>query len=318
MAQRREFEFIDYPTLTDVKLFLVDIHYRNMHMHKEFELFEVMRGRMEIFCQSSSHVLSAGDFCLLNPRQAHEIHALSQEPVRIMPLQVSPNFWARYYPQISNVEFDCLYLNPYLGDSLAELRRRYLLVGRAYLLREPYYELSCSSEINQIMRILLKHLPWHYLTQTEKEAKKGHSSRISRIMAYIEAHFTEKLLLRDLCEQEGLSLHYMSHYFTKHFGMSFQEYLNLLRFQRAKLLAERSDMKLTDIALSSGFSDTRYLNSAFERYMGCDVQSFRASRSAQEPPRAELSGSADQRFLDERETRAFLAEYGDIPANPSK
>ena len=92
---RREFEFVSYNVLSDVKLFFVDIAFRNMHMHKEFELFRVFSGEVDVNCQNESYHLAEGDFALLNPRCAHEMHARSATPVRILPLQVSPSFWAR-------------------------------------------------------------------------------------------------------------------------------------------------------------------------------------------------------------------------------
>lgn len=303
----REYEVIEHPALSDVKMFLVDIQYRNMHMHREFELFQVIEGRMEINSRGATHIIGEGEFCLLNPRQGHEMHSVLAGPVRIMPLQVAPNFWARPYPQLSNVEFDTLAITESLGDSLETVRQHYFEAGRAYLLQEPYYELTCSAQINLIMKLLLERVPWHYLTENEKEQKKGLSTRIGRIIQHIETNYTQKLLLKDICAEEGLSLHYMSHYFSKHFNMSFQEYVKLLRFQRAKLLAERTDMKLTDIALSSGFSDIRYLNSAFQEFLGMGLADYRAQLNGQRPRRPlPQSGDAVQHFLSDQETRAFF------------
>ena len=157
------------------------------------------------------------------------------------------------------------------------------------------------------MKLLLEKVPWHYLTESEKEQKKGLSTRIGRIIQHIETHYTQKLLLRDICEREGLSLHYLSHYFTRHFNMSFQDYIKLLRFQRAKLLAERTDMKLTDIALSSGFSDIRYLNRAFNEFLGMGLVAYRAQMNGHLPRRSlPQGGDAVQHFLSDQETRAFF------------
>ena len=135
---RREFEFVSYNVLSDVKLFFVDIAFRNMHMHKEFELFRVFSGEVDVNCQNESYHLAEGEFALLNPRCAHEMHARSATPVRILPLQVSPSFWARFYPQISNVEFDAVTIGSCLGDVKKELNRHYIGAARAYIEKEPY------------------------------------------------------------------------------------------------------------------------------------------------------------------------------------
>lgn len=306
---RREFEFIDYNVLSDVKLFFVDIAFRNMHMHKEFELFRVFSGEVDVNCRNESYRLREGDFALLNPRCAHEMHARSEEPVRILPLQVSPSFWARFYPQISNVEFDTVLIDSCLGDMKDTLTRHYIAAARAYIEKEPYYELRCAAEINRVMEILLSRVPWHYLTEQQKEVKRGQATRLGRIINHIERHYTEKLLLKDLCELEGLSLHYLSRYLSSQLGMSFQDYLTMLRYRRARLLLERTDMKLADIAYSSGFSDIRYLNQVFTDAHGCLPEEYRENFSLRSA-HAELDDEgAVQRFLDEQESRAYLNRW---------
>lgn len=303
---RREFEFIQYNVLSDVKLFFVDIAFRNMHMHKEFELFCVFSGEVDVNCQNESFRLREGDFALLNPRCAHEMHARSETPVRILPLQVSPSFWSRFYPQISNVEFDVVKIDEHLGDQKESLMRHYIAAARAYIDKEPYYELRCAAEINRVMEILLSRVPWHYLTEQQKEVKRGKALRLGRIINYIEVHYTEKLLLKDLCEMEGLSLHYLSRYLTSQLGMSFQDYLTMLRYRRARLLLERTDMKLADIAFSSGFSDIRYLNQVFQQAHDCTAEEYRNRFSLGAVPVGPDDEGALQQFLDEKESRVYL------------
>lgn len=310
-VNKREFEFINHNVITDVRLFFVDITFRNMHMHKEFELFRVFSGEVDMICRNESYHLREGDFALLNPRFAHEMHSLSETPVRIMPLQVSPSFWTRYYPQMANVEFDAVTIDSCLGDQQERLMRHYISVARAYIEKEPFYELRCAAEINILMEILLSRVPWHYLTEKQKEIKRGLTLRLGRIINYIEVNYTNKLLLKDLCEMEGLSLHYLSRYFTAQLGMSFQEYLTMLRYRRARLLLERTDIKLADIACSSGFSDVRYFNRIFMQINGCMPQAYRDLCLRDKPAQTESMESEDavQRFLDESESRAYLRQW---------
>ncbi len=309
--KNREFEFVSHNVITDVQLFFVDIAFRNMHMHKEFELFRVFAGEMDIICQNESFHLLEGDFALLNPRSAHEMHALGDTRVRIMPLQISPSFWARFYPQMSNVEFDTVNINRCLGDQKERLLRHYISVASAYLEKKPYYELRCAAEINGVMEILLNLVPWHYLSEKQKDMKRTLTLRLGRIINYIEVNYTDKLLLKDLCEMEGLSLHYLSRYFSAQLGMNFQNYLMMLRYRRARLLLERTDLKPSDIAFSSGFSDMRYLNHVFMKLHGCTPQAYRDLYLNSGPAKPGSLGEDDavQRILDEDESRAYLHRW---------
>ncbi len=315
---RREFEFISHNVITDVQLFFVDITFRNMHMHKEFELFRVFSGELDMICRNESYRLREGDFALLNPRCAHEMHTLGDMPVRILPLQVSPSFWTRFYPQMANVEFDAVAIDSCLGDRRDSLMRHYISVAGAYMDKEPYYELRCAAELNILMEILLSRVPWHYLTEKQKESKRDMTLRLGRIINYIEVNYTNKLLLKDLCDREGLSLHYLSRYFAAHFGMSFQDYLTMLRYRRARLLLERTDMKPADIAYSSGFSDIRYFTRVFMHIHGCAPQAYRENLLRGNPVKAGGTKGDDavQRFLDESESRDYLRQW--LAAHPNR
>lgn len=307
----KEYELVDYTVLRDVKLFFVDIVHRSMHMHKEFELFYMFSGSMDISCQNTVYRLAQGEFVLFNPRVVHEFRAVGDRPARILPLQVSPSFWSRYYPQISNVEFDLIRITDSLGSRREELLRHYIQAAFFYIKKPPYHELRCAAEVNRVMQILLETVPWHYLTEKEKELKRGFSSRFARIMKYIEENYTGKLLLSDLCRQEGLSLSYLSRFFTSHLGLTFQQYVTRLRFERAKFLLERSDMKLTDIAYSSGFSDIRYMNKVFVAAYGYPAEIYRHGHPHDEENYFDRSSPGDsvQRFPDEAESLAFLNEW---------
>ncbi len=316
--KNREFEFVSHNVITDVQLFFVDIAFRKMHMHKEFELFRVFSGEMDIICQNESLRLCEGDFALLNPRSAHEMHALGDHSVRIMPLQISPSFWARFYPQMSNVEFDTVNIGSHLGEHKERLMRHYISIASALLEKGPDYELRCAAEINLLMEILLNRVPWYYLSEKQKDMKRSLTLRLGRIINYIEVNYTDKLLLKNLCEMEGISLHYLSHYFTAQIGMNFQNYLTMLRYRRARLLLERTDIKPADIAYSSGFSDIRYLNRVFMKLHGCTPQAYRELflNSSLASPNSLGDDDSVQRILNETECRAYLHRW--LVSHPDK
>ena len=98
-------------------------------------------------------------------------------------------------------------------------------------------------------------------------------------MAYIDAHFTEKILLTDIAEEEHLSLNYLSHFFKDMIGMSFQQYVALLRFDRARRLVEHTSMSITTICMECGFSDYRYLNNIYKKQLGYTPIEYRNSHA---------------------------------------
>lgn len=57
--------------------------------------------------------------------------------------------------------------------------------------------------------------------------------------------------------------------------MTFQEYLNNIRFEKALVLMESTKMTLMDISLSSGFSDLKYMTKICLQRFGCPPKEYR-------------------------------------------
>lgn len=76
--------------------------------------------------------------------------------------------------------------------------------------------------------------------------------------------------------------------------MSFQEYLKRKRFEEAGKLLLTTGRRLTDIALSCGFSDLRYMNEAFKELAGMSPRDYRRGAALpKEKGTALPSGNAD-------------------------
>ncbi|HBA50752.1 MAG TPA: hypothetical protein DCZ91_23735 [Lachnospiraceae bacterium] len=70
-------------------------------------------------------------------------------------------------------------------------------------------------------------------------------------------------------------MYHLSHFIKKMLGISFQEYLNNVRFEHALQLVRHSDFNILDVCLETGFSSSRYLNQMFEKKLGCTVKEYR-------------------------------------------
>lgn len=130
--------------------------------------------------------------------------------------------------------------------------------------------------INVLFDLLLETVPHYILDEQEIQQTTARTIRIQRIAKYIQERFDQKLLLSELAENEGLTLSYLSHLFKDNFGMSFQNYLLHLRCQRAQEMLIGTDMTMTDIGISCGFSASRYFDKGFREIYGLSPKEYRA------------------------------------------
>jgi AraC-like DNA-binding protein len=306
-----EYEIIDYEQLSGIKLFLVDLKHRNLHMHKEFELCLIMEGILEVYTCRTLTTHHKGSLLLLNPYQPHELRAGNDQNVLILSLQVSSRFFLRYYQTLDSLEFAIYDISTYCNDTdCKKIRDDMLALSGVYFSKTAFYELLCISYISCIFYRLLNIIPSRSISEKERFHKRTMNERLGYILSCVDDHFTEKILLSGIAKQTGLSLFYLSHWFKEHLGLPFQKYIELLRFREAKRLLEQTSMGITDISMACGFSDRRYLNHVFVKQLGCTPKDYRAKRnSSPKPAGGEGGQSAEiQRFLSAAESLTIIGE----------
>jgi ABC-type sugar transport system substrate-binding protein/AraC-like DNA-binding protein len=97
---------------------------------------------------------------------------------------------------------------------------------------------------------------------------KGEESQIDRIVSYVTRNYTEKLSLKTLASQFGISAPYLGRLFKSAVGKPFATYLNELRLHRAEELLRYSSLKASDIAARIGYSNPNYFYTLFKKYKG--------------------------------------------------
>ncbi len=146
--------------------------------------------------------------------------------------------------------------------------------------------------------------------RTDDLDKQLKENRVERIVNYIDENYRQKITLAKLAEMENISTTYLSHFFTKTFGVSFHVYLSRLRFEKALVLLRNKSFPLVDICMNCGFSDTRYLEAACRRTFGCSVSEYRkrCSEEIEEDGGRQEDGLLVSRYS-RRESRDFLRRF---------
>lgn len=270
-----EYELIRYEKIRHMQIFIVFIHARSAHVHRAWELALVLEGRASIRLRDRTYTAGPGDLFLFNPNQSHEIVSLDPTPVRILILQTSIHFCGEYIPALSRVEYDQVKLS---GDT-APLARRITETALAFWTGAPYSQLTCVAQLCLLFRDLLLQVPHRTISDAELSSRKKKGERLARITGYIEEHYYEPLRLSDLAKSEKVTTAYLSHFLRDNLNITFQDYLNITRFEKALQLIGDPGLSLLEICMECGFSDSRYLNKMFLQRFGCSAKEYRARLS---------------------------------------
>jgi len=155
--------------------------------------------------------------------------------------------------------------------------------GDAALTIMDYYEIPGEARPTH-----LANLP-SVTTQKDKYAKSGlsdqqladHKIRLERIMRSQQAYLWSNLTLPKLADAIGCSANHLSQVINAGFGMSFFDYLNQYRIERAKSLLTQRDMRsssILNIAFDVGFNSNSAFYAAFKKCVGQTPAQFRQSQ----------------------------------------
>lgn len=307
MTNQNEYEIIPHNN-SNFHIFIVNLFYRTPHIHKDFEISLILDGSLTMVTACGETVLEKNDIFIINPYVSHEIRA--KDAALIISLQVPASFFAHYFPQIDDIEFDVNAF--YARQDTTVCHQVYSLLfelAAAHFQNEEFAPLRCALLINQLFLCLLSTRRYHLISRKEKAAYLARSTRMKRIMQYIDAHYKEKLLLSDIAKQEQLDLYYLSHLFKEVFGTSFQNYITKLRCEHARQLLLLTDCSLLDISLSCGFSDCKYFNKGFFAQYGCTPRQYRQNFRNAHLKQQQQSMLSTQEFLSEQAALALLERY---------
>jgi AraC-like DNA-binding protein/mannose-6-phosphate isomerase-like protein (cupin superfamily) len=277
-SRQSEFEVIRYDKIRHLHIFLVSILFRNMHEHSDFELDMILKGSAIVRCGSGQWQVGEGAMLLFSPYEPHEIASATPQPLQILSLQISNHFCKEYFPQLQNVEFTATLPEQALSRAQSErIRELALRTAICFLREEPSFQFLCVSTVSMLLYRLLE-VPHTTIDDQEYMLRKRRTARIRRITAYIDQHYKERILLPDLAAMEGITTTYLSHFFHDTFHMTFQEYLNRLRLEKALILMKDPNLHLVDVCMECGFSDNKYLNRMFQKKFGCTASEYRKKR----------------------------------------
>lgn len=105
---------------------------------------------------------------------------------------------------------------------------------------------------------------------------------IVRDMAdYLQANYKENLSLTELAKVFSLTPNYCGCLFKKAMGITYNDYLNILRLKNACKSLLNSNLSIKEIAADSGFHSLEYFYTTFKKFYGITPAKYRTLTSTQ-------------------------------------
>ncbi len=302
-----QYELVQFPKLKNIKFLVNQISYIHTHMHPDLEVAVLLSGRGIIKVERKTYSLKPGDVMLINFSDLHSYlyDADTTEAPTYLILQISDSFLKDYFPNLAFTRFTSM---PFLySQKLQNKEIRWLInLSLTYFERKDNYGLLILAGISYLLYYIYRWTPYKILTSSEKQRENSETKRIEEMLSLIHQNFDQKIHLEDLAKEFHLTRTYVSSLIKNNLGISFQEYLNNLRFEKATQLMFDTKKSLLDISYESGFSDPKYMSQVFQKRTGCSPSEFRNHM----PPSVleEKTFQAKENIFSEQESIKFLLQ----------
>jgi len=162
------------------------------------------------------------------------------------------------------IKINLHYLAFYLLDLITNLNGDMdLNLKELEFLKGNYATLSMEQNISNLCEFSMK-----CADKVIEQRRLNSMGVLAKIELYIHEHYNENISLKSLGEQFYINNAYLGQIFKRHYKVSFNDYLNQLRIEKAVELLRRTDQKVYEIALAVGYKDPDYFISRFEKAMG--------------------------------------------------
>ena len=270
-----EYEFIKHISGTSLKTFVVSINWRELHFHNDMEIFLVLKGSVNIDDGQQRHLLKRNDIFISNRNAIHSLRRTQEENL-LMVLQLDPLLCKKYYPRIAHVRFTKRHILRESSPEYWEMFRTCMeKIVACYCKKEEGYALELVSILNHMLFRMLGHDDYTVLDEKTAAAENRNMDRLQRIIEFMRENYMYPITLKEIAERENLDMYYLSHFIKTHLGISFQNYLNRMRGEKAEYLLLHTDLSHIDICMECGFSDYKYLNKVFLKEFGCTPGEYR-------------------------------------------
>lgn len=226
------------------------------HLHQCFEAITVISGVMEVSVESTKYVLKKGEALLIFPNQIHSLFSTDSRHVLCI---FSPKLVQAYATSVAgkipyNNKF---YLDEYLVNELEGLTLDSSTTEKKGVLYSLCSKFDKSAE--------------YKIRQTDNE------KLLLRIFSFVEKEFDADCSLTHLCDSIGYDYSYVSRFFKKAVGISFNTYVNYYRLSHACYLIENSNAPILQCAMESGYTSLRSFNRNFKAYFNVTPAEYRKS-----------------------------------------
>jgi len=235
------------------------------HLHRHMEIVYMRKGTSFAYADAKKVLLEPGDLYIAFPNQIH--YYLDQPGEHDLLLIIaSPDLCPEFTHDFKNT-LPVLPIYKRACDS-PKIMTALENITQSHGEKTRFSDTEIKGNLMILLSELLKQMPM--------ENRKKHDGKLlPEILLYCYDNFTEDISLHTLADALQVSHYYISHIFNESLHISFRDYINSLRIEKACGLIKNKDKSITDIAFEVGYNSIRTFNRSFMKIMKLSPTEYR-------------------------------------------
>ncbi|MGN1304090.1 MAG: helix-turn-helix domain-containing protein [Oscillospiraceae bacterium] len=221
------------------------------HWHIESELIFAEKGSAEVMAENTVYALSEGGCVFIRSGAVHYIKAETDSVVSVMKIDSE---------LISSAVGAQTPVCPLL-ESRYPTAEVFEKIRQEISAEEKYCEVVCAGLVTAMIAEIFRN------EKTEALNSNSESTAYKELLRLIGERYAD-ITFEEAAEFMCFSKPYFSKYFRRMSGMTFSEYLNIVRVSEAVKMLSHGDLSAGETALAAGFGTIRSFNRIFKRYTG--------------------------------------------------
>lgn len=244
--------------------------------HNFCELVYVDNGEISVSSDNYEGTLKSGELIIHRPDEMHSFLCEESNAPDII---------------IIGFECECEYLVPFANgpSALTPEQKKNLaeIIQEGMGVFASPYDIPCISNMEkrsaypfgaeQMIKIKLEHLLITLIRKTTIVSDNRSiqpSGNLINVCQYIEEHFTEKILLDNLCFIFCTNKTSLCKNFKKKYGVTIGEYINNLKIKESKKMLREGTLSVTEISQKLGFTSIHYFSKLFKKSTGLSPKEY--------------------------------------------
>jgi AraC-like DNA-binding protein len=172
-------------------------------------------------------------------------------------------------------------LGPHAAFATERFRRIATLFAQTRA--EPANQLAATSVSLLTQELLLWLADLHHIRTESRTTPQKIDHALDKLIAILQARFTENLSVPALADQLELSQNYLARRFRERFRTTIPHYLVARRIEHACYLLTATDMPIHRVGQRVGMPDAQHFNKQFRRVTNQSPSAFRAATRKDSP-----------------------------------